>query len=149
MAPPPTGAAWRITVRAELVELARLGGWAADFAQSAKLPSGQSFAVQTCLEEAVANIIMYSGSVGQDIALELAASGPDVLATIEDNGRSFDPTTFSPPSQPASLGEVRVGKLGIHLIRNLASEMRYERRNGRNRLTLRFGPAEAASEEPG
>lgn len=97
----------------------------------------------------MANIIRYSGAAGQDIALELAASGRDVLATIEDNGQSFDPTTFPPPSQPTSLTDARVGKLGIHLMRNLASEMRYERRSGRNRLTLRFGAAEAASKEPG
>ena len=145
----PTGPAWRITVRTELAELARLNRWAEDFARNAKLPSGQSFSVQICLEEAVANIIMYSGAAGQDIALELAVSGQDVLATIEDNGQSFDPTTFPPPSRPTSLGEARVGKLGIHLVRSLASEMRYERRDGRNRLTLRFSPVEAASEEPG
>jgi anti-sigma regulatory factor (Ser/Thr protein kinase) len=148
MATSPTGFAWRIIVRAELAELARLTRWAEDFAQSAKLPSGQSFALQTCIEEAVANIIMYSGAAGQDIALELAASGRDVLATIEDNGKSFDPTIFPAPSQPTSLGDARVGKLGIHFMRSLASEMRYERRNGLNRLTLRFGPAEAASKEP-
>jgi anti-sigma regulatory factor (Ser/Thr protein kinase) len=145
----PTGPAWRIIVRAELAELARLSGWAEDFAQDAKLPSRQSFAIQTCLEEAVANIIMYSGAAGADIALELAASGRDVLATIEDNGQSFDPTAFPAPSRPGSLADARVGKLGIHLMRNLASEMRYERRNGRNRLTLRFSPAEATSKEPG
>lgn len=149
MATSPTGSAWRIIVRAELAELARLSGWAEDFAQNAKLPSGQSFAVQTCIEEAVANIIMYSGAAGQDIALELAASGRDVVVAIEDNGQSFDPTTFPAPSQPTSLEDARVGKLGIHLMRHLASEMRYERRNGRNRLTLRFSPAEAASKEPG
>jgi serine/threonine-protein kinase RsbW len=146
MVTPPTGSAWRIIVRAELAELALLSGWAEDFAQNAKLPSGQSFAVQTCIEEAVANIVMYSGASGQDIALELAASGRDVLATIEDNGPAFDPTAFPPPSQHTSLGDARVGKLGIHLMRNLASEVRYERRNGRNRLTLRFSPAETAKE---
>ena len=145
----PTGSAWRIIVRAELAELAQLSGWIENFAQDAKLPSRQSFAVQTCIEEAVANIIMYSAAAGQHIALELAASGRDVLATIEDNGQSFDPTTFPPPSQPTSLGDARVGKLGIHLMRNLASEMRYERRDRRYRLTLRFSPAEAASKEPG
>lgn len=137
-------------MRAELAELARLTAWVEDFSQQAKLPSGQSFAIQLCIEEAVANIIRHSGAAenGQDIALELAASGQDVLAVIEDSGRSFDPTTVPPPSTPASLAEARVGELGVHLMRNFASEMRYERRDGRNRLTLKFSPAEAASKEP-
>jgi hypothetical protein len=37
-----------------------------------------------------------------------------------------------------SLAEANVGDLGIHLVRSFASSMDYERRDGRNRLTLRF-----------
>jgi anti-sigma regulatory factor (Ser/Thr protein kinase) len=37
-----------------------------------------------------------------------------------------------------SLAQVRIGNLGIHLMRSFASSMQYERRDGRNRLTLRF-----------
>jgi anti-sigma regulatory factor (Ser/Thr protein kinase) len=146
----PPSSAWRLIIRAELGELSRLSGWAEDFAQQAKLPSGQSFAIQLGVEEAVANIIKYSGAGenGQDITLELAASGQDVLAVIEDSGCPFDPTTAPPPSKPASLADARIGGLGIHLMRNFASEMRYERRDGRNRLALKFSPAEAASKEP-
>jgi anti-sigma regulatory factor (Ser/Thr protein kinase) len=37
-----------------------------------------------------------------------------------------------------SLEQAKVGDLGIHLMRSFASGMDYERREGRNRLTLRF-----------
>jgi anti-sigma regulatory factor (Ser/Thr protein kinase) len=37
-----------------------------------------------------------------------------------------------------SLEEAKVGDLGIHLMHSFASDMHYERRDGRNRLTLRF-----------
>jgi anti-sigma regulatory factor (Ser/Thr protein kinase) len=37
-----------------------------------------------------------------------------------------------------SLEEAKVGDLGIHLMRSFASDMHYERQDGRNRLTLRF-----------
>jgi anti-sigma regulatory factor (Ser/Thr protein kinase) len=37
-----------------------------------------------------------------------------------------------------SLEEAKVGDLGIHLMRSFASGMHYERRDGRNRLTLQF-----------
>ena len=37
-----------------------------------------------------------------------------------------------------SLEDAKIGDLGIHLMRSFASGMHYERRGGRNRLTLRF-----------
>jgi anti-sigma regulatory factor (Ser/Thr protein kinase) len=40
-----------------------------------------------------------------------------------------------------SLEDAKVGDYGIHLMRCFATDMHYERQEGRNRLTLRFvGP---------
>ena len=61
-----------------------------------------------------------------------------LVARIEDNGRQFDPTRAPPPAPARSLEEAKVGDVGIHLMRSFASDMDYERRAGRNRLTLRF-----------
>ena len=131
---------------AELGALERLAAWASEFARTANLPANLLFAIQLCLEEAVANIIMYSGAAEQrqDVEVELVHAGTDVLAIIEDGGRSFDPTAAPPRRKPASLAEAQAGDLGIHLMRGFSSGMNYERRDGRNRLTLRFGPAQAA-----
>ena len=65
-------------------------------------------------------------------------SSETLVARIEDSGREFDPTQFPPPSVAKSLEEAKVGDLGIHLMHSFASDMHYERRDGRNRLTLRF-----------
>jgi serine/threonine-protein kinase RsbW len=99
------------------------------------------FAVQLCLEEAVANIIMHGGA-GEDrlaIAIELERKGATLIARIEDTGCEFDPTRFPPLSMAKSLEDAKVGDYGIHLMRSFASGMHYERREDRNRLTLRFG----------
>lgn len=134
-----------MVITAELGELARLATWAEDFARSARLSANLLFAIQLCIEEAVANIIMYSGAAEQrqDVAVELMRTGDDVVAIIEDGGRSFDPTATPVRRKPASLEEARVGELGIHLMRSFSAGMHYERGDGRNRLTLRFGPAQA------
>ncbi len=79
--------------------------------------------------------------------MELANSS--VMVVIEDSGRAFDPTQVPPPPKPRSIEEARIGALGIHLMRSFASEMRYERRDGRNRLTLTFLPKEPALASPG
>jgi serine/threonine-protein kinase RsbW len=73
-----------------------------------------------------------------EIAVELERNGGTLVARIEDNGRQFDPTRAPPPVVATSLEKAKVGDLGIHLMRSFASGMDYERREGRNRLTLRF-----------
>jgi serine/threonine-protein kinase RsbW len=141
----PGGKTRRLVLRNELTELKRLATWLEGFVQH-ELSPDVSFAVQLCLEEAVANVIMYGGGRGDrlEIAVELERSDGTLVAHIEDNGRQFDPTR-KPVRPPAtSLEDARVGDLGIHLMRSFASGMHYERRDGRNRLTLRFIEPRAA-----
>jgi anti-sigma regulatory factor (Ser/Thr protein kinase) len=129
----------RLLLRKDVAELERLAGWIEGFTRQGTSPD-VSFAVQLCLEEAVANIIMYGGAKDDpiEIAVELERNGTTLVARIEDNGRQFDPTHAPPPAPAASLEEAKVGDLGIHLMRSFASGMDYERRGGLNRLTLRF-----------
>ena len=129
----------RLVLRNDVAELQRLAGWIEGFARQG-MSSDVSFAVQLCLEEAVANIIMYGAARDDrlEIAVELERNGGTLVARIEDNGRQFDPTRAPPPVPARSLEEAKVGDVGIHLMRSFATGMDYERRNGRNRLTLRF-----------
>ena len=73
------------------------------------------------------------------ISIELERDGATLVARVEDTGREFDPTQFPPLSMAKSLDDAKIGDYGIHLIRSFASDMHYERREGRDRLTLRFG----------
>jgi anti-sigma regulatory factor (Ser/Thr protein kinase) len=136
----------RLVLRNDVAELKRLAGWIEGFAGQGMSPD-VSFAVQLCLEEAVANIIMYGAAKDDrlEIAVELERNGGTLVARIEDNGRQFDPTRAPPPSVAMSLEEARIGDLGIHLMRSFASGMDYERRDGRNRLTLQFVESPATS----
>jgi anti-sigma regulatory factor (Ser/Thr protein kinase) len=68
-----------------------------------------------------------------------------LVARIEDNGSAFDPTQVPPPRVPASLDEAKVGDIGIHLMRSFASGIHYERRDGTNRLTMRFAQKHSGS----
>jgi serine/threonine-protein kinase RsbW len=88
----------------------------------------------------VANVIMYGGGARDrlEIAVEVENNGATLVARIVDNGRPFDPTEAPRPPMASSLAQVRIGNLGIHLMRSFASSMRYERRDGCNRLTLQF-----------
>jgi sigma-B regulation protein RsbU (phosphoserine phosphatase) len=129
----------RLILRRDLSELPRLARWLQAQAGADSSPDAV-FAVSLCLEEAVANIIMHGFAEDEalKIAVEVERASGTWTARIEDNGRRFDPTQVPSPPVANSLKEAKVGNLGIDLIRDFASEMQYERREGCNRLTLRF-----------
>src|SRR5215510_9974277 len=129
----------RLLLYGDLAELKRLAIWLEGWATQ-DLSANLSFAVEVCLEEAVANIIMYSTTTDDrlEIVVEVEHRDQTLVARIEDNGSAFDPSQVPRPPVPASLAEAKVGNLGIHLMRSFASGMDYERRDSRNRLTMRF-----------
>ena len=139
MNPRRQGAARRLILRRDLSELALLARWLETQMQPDISPD-VVFALTLCLEEAVANIIMHGRAEDEalKIAVEVERASGTLTARIEDNGRRFDPTRVPSPPMANSLREAKVGNLGVDLIRKFASEMRYERRGGCNRLTLRF-----------
>lgn len=140
----------RLVLRSTLDELERLAIWIESVAGNARLDSEQTFALQLCLEEAVANIVMYGGAADDaPIIIQIAQSDGALTAIIEDSARAFDPTQVPPRARPASLHQARIGELGVHLIRHYSSRMRYERQDDRNRLTLTFDRSKAPTKEAG
>lgn len=137
---------FRLFLKSRLPELDRLSAWVHETAQRIGLNGELAFALQLCLEEAVANIIMHGGS-SEDTAIKIDISAADdgMTAVIEDDARPFDPTSLPPRVKPRSLDEAPIGELGVHLLRNYASSLNYERAGDLNRLTLTFArlrPAE-------
>jgi anti-sigma regulatory factor (Ser/Thr protein kinase) len=137
----------RLVLHSEFAELNRLAGWIEGWTQRHALSPDQSFAIALCLEEAVANVIMYGGTGDHPLVISVEAehNGGTSIVRIEDNGRQFDPTQVPSPPMAASLQEAKIGNVGVHLMRSFASGMHYERRNGHNRLTLRFGESKMPS----
>jgi len=130
-----------IGLRNDPAEIGKLTHWILAACAAAQLPDKTSFAVQLCLDEAVANIMQY-GSGSPDGASAIAASlergQSGVVLDIEDDGCAFDPTRAAPPAQAATLELLPVGGLGIHFMRQYSSRMEYSRSGGRNRLRLTF-----------
>ena len=66
----------------------------------------------------------------------LANSGNDLVVTIKDRGKPFDPSKIPPPDTKAALSERKVGGLGMFLMRELMDEIRYAFNKEENDLTL-------------
>jgi serine/threonine-protein kinase RsbW len=101
--------------------------------------------IDLCAAEAVANVMTHGeAGGGTAIDLRLQRDGDAVVFEIEDDGVAFDPTT-APAPQPVTLESDRVGGWGVRIVQRLSDDMRYQRANGRNRLTLVFHPRPPAA----
>jgi serine/threonine-protein kinase RsbW len=140
----------RLVLRNDLAELDKLTAWIGAWTRENTSPN-LSFNIQLCLEEAVANAIMYGAARDDhmEIAVELEGNGGTVVARIEDTGRPFDPTQVPAPALATSLADAEVGNVGIHLMRSFAKFLHYERRDGRNRLMLQFVEPRAVPNQSG
>ncbi|VVB72921.1 Methanogenesis regulatory histidine kinase FilI [uncultured archaeon] len=93
--------------------------------------------VQLAVEEAVINII-HHGYRGSEGSIHLKCDFRDGCQkiVIEDSAPPFDPTTYSMPDLASDLELRRIGGLGIHLIKSLTDGLKYEFRDGKNRLIM-------------
>ena len=96
------------------------------------------FHVNLAVEELATNIMSYGYSGGLHEFEVILNSEPDHLTIdIWDDGQPFDPLTEAPePDLDATLEDRRIGGLGIYFAETIMDEMRYEREDGRNHLTL-------------
>ena len=83
------------------------------------------------VDEVVSNIVRCSGT--SEFSVEVRRGGTLVFS---DDGVAFDPLKCDTPDVEAGIEARKAGGLGIFLVRKLAREVRYERRNGKNVLTV-------------
>lgn len=102
-------------------------------AQQAGLDDDAIFKVELACDEACTNIIEHAyGEEGVgDINATWEATPRSFTITLHDNGRGFDPDGVEDPAitkleaEPKP-DELKVGGLGIHFMRNLMDEVRYQ-----------------------
>ncbi len=102
-------------------------------AQEAGLDEEFIFKVELACDEACTNIIEHAyGAEGVgDIVVTWEAAPDAFTVTLHDHGCTFDPENvpdpvFIKPDSTLNLDELKVGGLGIHFMRNLMDEIRYQ-----------------------
>jgi Anti-sigma regulatory factor (Ser/Thr protein kinase) len=128
-----------LTLRNDLAELPRLAAFVDEFCDAVQPGEDDRMALQLVLEEAVTNVINHGYADGQGheftVTLQLADEGR-VCAVVTDDAAPYDPLTRPPVDVEASLEDRQVGGLGVHLMKRLTQHAHYERRDGKNVLTL-------------
>jgi serine/threonine-protein kinase RsbW len=96
------------------------------------------FKIDLVLEEVFTNIVRhgYDDSHPHEIMIQLRSNRDRIRISVEDDGRHFNPLLAPTVDVTAALAERRVGGLGIHLVRHLLDQVRYQRRPDGNRLIL-------------
>ena len=129
-----------LQLSAEFAEMPRLAAWVEAAAPGLGLTERQLYAVQLCLEEVVANLVMHGQPVaGPGITVTVRIEDAPLCVTVEDDAQPFDLTARAPASAASSLDEAQPGGLGLGLVTAYTTARDYRSEGGRNRLVLRFG----------
>ena len=103
----------------------------ADGAAQSGLDQTAVFHIELACDEACTNVIehAYSGEDKGEITVSWQMRGGSFIMHIHDNGRSFNPETVPVPTLPPDASEpenVKVGGLGLHFMRQLMDDVRFE-----------------------
>jgi serine/threonine-protein kinase RsbW len=133
----------RIELDSRLTELSRVQPWIEELADQFGFNGDTRFAIQLCVEEALANVVMhgYRNEPGHPIVIRSSVSAHNLFFIIEDQAPSFAPVEPAPPGDattPVSLESIEPGGNGIRLLYRFAGSLAYERFADGNRLTIGF-----------
>lgn len=136
-------------IRAEMKNLHAISGFVRDWLsghEAYRKNQEQSYLVELAVIEGCTNVIRHAAvppSAGT-LGVTMKRLNGSVEIMILDRGRPFDPTRVASPAAPDDPGE---GGYGIHLIRAIMHQVRYERR-GQCWNTLRLTHDLTRAEKP-
>lgn len=128
-----------IHVAADVREIERLNKLVRQFGELHEVPSRTLYAVNLALDELVTNVILYGfdSPEGREVAIKIATAGGELVASVTDDGRPFNPLEVKAPDLDAPLERRDLGGLGVHLVRSLMDAVSYSRDENKNVLTIR------------
>jgi serine/threonine-protein kinase RsbW len=128
-----------LTLRNDINELTRLVEFVDAFCDPLHLSESDRLALHLALEEAVTNVIVHGykvpGAQSFSVSLDLDAE-TRLTAVVIDDAPAYDPLARAPVDITLPLAEREIGGLGIQLVKKMMDVAKYERRDGRNILTL-------------
>ena len=135
----------RLELRNEVSEIERLADALQAFGKTQLMHGRTLYAANLAAEELALNLISYAWDDGQEHVFTIEFSltenegRRELHLLLVDDGLAFDPFSAEELSPPElSPDQVENIQLGIRLVRMVADVCHYERREGHNRVLLRF-----------
>lgn len=128
-----------LTLPNDISETPRLAEFVEAACEVAGLNPSTVMQVNLAIEEAVVNVMNYAYPEGTqgNVTITAQTDSTQLLFTITDNGKPFDPTKQDEADTSLNAEERQIGGLGIHLMRRYMDDVAYEYADGKNILTLR------------
>jgi serine/threonine-protein kinase RsbW len=124
---------------ADFAEMPRLAAWVEAEAPGFGMTERQLYAIQLCLEEVVANLVMHGRpAAGHGISVTVRIEAAPLRVTVEDDAIPFDLVDSAPAAPAPSLEAAEAGGLGLGLVNAFSTSRAYRSEDGRNRLVLAF-----------
>jgi len=103
-----------------------------------ELPDCIKHNLKVIIDEIVSNIINYSTSAENNdkIYLSISKKNNDIKLKITDFGERFNPLLRADPDISSDIDDRAIGGLGIFLVRQFSKEVRYQRKDDKNILTV-------------
>ena len=125
-----------LTVAADANAVTTASNWARSFGAQLGLAAHDLYRLDLCVTELVTNITSHgyddrNGLI--DLRVEASSDDENIRLEIVDRGRPFDPLAAEPSALAAAADEeIRIGGLGLTLVRGFADDCSYERRGAHN-----------------
>lgn len=134
-----TRIAYAFELKNDFSELDRLCRNCDTVGESMGLSKKLIFEMNLALDEMFTNIISYGFQDDKEhiIRIDIAMEHNELQIRIQDDGIPFDPVMAEDPNLTCRIEDCKIGGLGIHLIKKLMDEIRYERANDMNVLVLK------------
>jgi serine/threonine-protein kinase RsbW len=96
------------------------------------------YSLQLAADEAASNIIehAYEGESDASLFMTCDMKGGEIVITMRDTGKPFNPSLVKEPNLKADLSERQIGGLGVYLMRKLMDNVQYESTRAGNLLTM-------------
>lgn len=122
----------------DIAEISRLATFIEEVGEAFALTPDVVFNLNLVIEEAVVNVINYAYPKEEHQSIYLSANlhNGSIVFVLTDTGKEFDPTQAPEADITLSAEERPIGGLGIFLIRQIMNEVKYQRIDGKNVLTL-------------
>ena len=105
---------------------------------SLNTPAAERDKMMTALDEVLTNVVLYAYAEDQRgaVSIRIVRNANTITAEVVDHGKPFDPTAHPAPDVTLPVEQRPIGGLGIHLMRNLVTSLRYYRDQGANHLII-------------
>ncbi len=132
----------RIELRNEAAELDRAMREVSELMADDVRLSAVAAKVQIALDEMVGNMLRYGEFQPPidpfPISVEIGVDETTLTIVLVDSASGFNPLQAAKPDIGLSIEERPVGGLGIHLVTQVFDSVEYQRKDNKNRLTLKL-----------